>query len=63
MGRRCTWSAPGLFGFDPDAAAKVREGTGGFETVPTVVVGGRAQVNPDPALVRQAIAGGAASVN
>jgi glutaredoxin-like protein len=31
---------------DPSAAARVRSLTGGNETVPTVVVGGRALVNP-----------------
>jgi len=31
---------------DPGAAARVREATGGDETVPTVVVGDRALVNP-----------------
>lgn len=31
---------------DPDAAARVREITGGDETVPTLVVGDRPMVNP-----------------
>jgi glutaredoxin len=31
---------------DPDAAARVRAATGGAETVPTVLVGARALVNP-----------------
>ncbi|MFF1507487.1 glutaredoxin domain-containing protein [Streptomyces sp. NPDC058326] len=38
---------------DPEAAAVVRAATGGDETVPTVVVEGRAHVNPDPAWVRE----------
>ncbi|MGW8359444.1 glutaredoxin domain-containing protein [Streptomyces wedmorensis] len=37
---------------DAEGAAAVREATGGDETVPTVVVAGRAHVNPDPAWVR-----------
>lgn len=37
---------------DPEGAAAVRAITGGDETVPTVVAGDRAQVNPDPAWVR-----------
>ncbi|GAA4928056.1 glutaredoxin family protein [Actinoplanes utahensis] len=37
---------------DPSAAATVREITGGDETVPTVVIGGRAHVNPDPSWLR-----------
>ncbi|MFC9703582.1 glutaredoxin domain-containing protein [Streptomyces sp. NPDC056943] len=41
---------------DPAAAAVVREATGGDETVPTVVVAGRAHVNPDPAWVREQLA-------
>lgn len=36
---------------DPDGAAAVRAVTGGDETVPTVVAGGEAMVNPDPAWV------------
>ena len=34
------------------AAARVREATGGDETVPTVLVDGEAHVNPDPEWVR-----------
>ncbi|WP_395363063.1 glutaredoxin domain-containing protein [Streptomyces sp. YH02] len=41
---------------DPEAAAVVRAATGGDETVPTVVVAGRAHVNPDPAWVREQLA-------
>ncbi|GAA0423554.1 membrane protein [Actinoplanes capillaceus] len=41
---------------DPDAAAAVREITGGDETVPTVVIGGRGHVNPDPSWLREQIA-------
>jgi mycoredoxin len=37
---------------DPDGAASVREVTGGDETVPTVIAGGRSFVNPDVAVVR-----------
>jgi len=37
--------------FDPDAAARVRAATGGDETVPTVVVGECALVNPSLAQV------------
>ncbi|WP_336204014.1 glutaredoxin domain-containing protein [Nonomuraea sp. LPB2021202275-12-8] len=37
---------------DPAGAAAVRAVTGGDETVPTVVVAGRAHVNPDPRWVR-----------
>jgi mycoredoxin len=36
---------------DPEAAAAVRAIADGNETVPTVVVGGEARVNPDPAWV------------
>lgn len=36
---------------DPDGAAAVRAVTGGDETVPTVVAGREAVVNPDPAWV------------
>lgn len=36
---------------DPSAAARVREITGGDETVPTVVIGGRSLVNPSAAQV------------
>ncbi|WP_330175256.1 hypothetical protein OG875_18045 [Streptomyces sp. NBC_01498] len=38
---------------DPAGAAAVRAANGGDETVPTVVVAGRAHVNPDPAWVRE----------
>lgn len=38
---------------DPDGAAAVRAANDGDETVPTVVVGGRPHVNPDPAWVRE----------
>ncbi len=38
---------------DPEGAADVRAITGGDETVPTVVVAGRPQVNPDPAWLRR----------
>ncbi|MEV8589963.1 glutaredoxin domain-containing protein [Streptomyces sp. NPDC051180] len=38
---------------DPEGAAAVREATGGDETVPTVVVAGRAYVNPAPGWVRE----------
>jgi len=40
---------------DPDAAARVRAATGGDETVPTVVVGERALVNPFLAQVVAAV--------
>lgn len=33
---------------DPEAAAFVRSVNNGSETVPTVVVGGRVQTNPNP---------------
>lgn len=36
---------------DPDAAALIREATGGSETVPTVVIGSRVLVNPSAARV------------
>ncbi|MFH9611855.1 glutaredoxin domain-containing protein [Streptomyces sp. NPDC017448] len=38
---------------DPAGAAAVRAANGGDETVPTVVVAGRAYTNPDPAWVRE----------
>ncbi|MEU3748688.1 MULTISPECIES: glutaredoxin domain-containing protein [Streptomyces] len=41
---------------DPEGAAQVRAATGGDETVPTVVVAGRAHVNPDPGWVRDRLA-------
>jgi hypothetical protein len=40
---------------DPAAAARVREITGGNETVPTVIVGERAMVNPSRAQVLAAV--------
>lgn len=40
---------------DPDAAARVRAATGGDETVPTVLVGNRALVNPRLAQVVAAV--------
>ena len=40
---------------DPAAAARVRAATGGDETVPTVLVGGRALVNPSVAEVLAAV--------
>ena len=42
---------------DPEAAAFVRSVNGGNETVPTVVVDGRPHTNPDPLMVRRALAG------
>ncbi len=46
---------------DPVGAARVRSAAGGNETVPTVVISGRALVNPSAsqvlALVRQAVPG------
>ena len=42
---------------DPAAAARVRRATGGDETVPTVVVGSRALVNPSVAQVVEAVRG------
>lgn len=41
---------------DDEAAARVREATGGDETVPTVLVGGEAHVNPEPEWVRARLA-------
>lgn len=41
---------------DPDAAAKVRSVAGGNETVPTVVIGDVALVNPSVKQVRAALA-------
>ncbi|MBT3150181.1 hypothetical protein HTV45_04640 [Streptomyces sp. CHD11] len=38
---------------DPEGAAVVRAANDGDETVPTVVVAGRAQVNPDATWVRE----------
>ena len=40
---------------DPAAAARVREITGGDETVPTLVIGGRGLVNPSVGEVRRAL--------
>lgn len=40
---------------DPSAAARVRNATGGDETVPTVVIGRQALVNPSVAQVRAAV--------
>lgn len=40
---------------DPDAAAYVRSVNDGNETVPTVVIGGRAHTNPAPSVVRAAL--------
>lgn len=41
---------------DPEAAAYVRSVNDGNETVPTVVIDGVAHTNPDPRLVRRALA-------
>ena len=41
---------------DPDAAAVVRAAADGNETVPTVVIGGQALVNPTPQAVEALIA-------
>ncbi|MEU5529108.1 glutaredoxin domain-containing protein [Micromonospora chersina] len=41
---------------DPDGAAAVRAVTGGDETVPTVVLGDEAVVNPEPAWLRDRLA-------
>jgi glutaredoxin len=41
---------------DPEAAAVVRAAARGNETVPTVVIGGRALVNPSPRAVEALIA-------
>ncbi|MEU9946812.1 glutaredoxin domain-containing protein [Streptomyces sp. NPDC047939] len=38
---------------DPDGAAAVRAANEGNETVPTVLVAGRAHTNPDPSWVRE----------
>lgn len=40
---------------DPEAAAELREHTGGNETVPTLLVGGQAHVNPEPRWVRRLV--------
>ncbi|MBY8870226.1 hypothetical protein K7640_00010 [Micromonospora sp. PLK6-60] len=42
---------------DPAGAAAVRAVTGGDETVPTVVAGGDAVVNPEPAWLRRRLTG------
>ncbi|MEV3968115.1 glutaredoxin domain-containing protein [Streptomyces sp. NPDC050698] len=42
---------------DPAGAAAVRAANQGDETVPTVVVAGRAHTNPDPAWVRERLIG------
>ncbi|MET9577584.1 glutaredoxin domain-containing protein [Streptomyces massasporeus] len=42
---------------DPAGAAAVRAANQGDETVPTVVVAGRAHTNPDPAWVREQLTG------
>ncbi|MEU4086187.1 glutaredoxin domain-containing protein [Streptomyces aureus] len=41
---------------DPAGAAEVRAVNGGDETVPTVLVAGRAHTNPDPAWLREQLA-------
>lgn len=41
---------------DPEAAAYVRSVNGGDETVPTVVIEGRAYTNPPPRQVKKALA-------
>ena len=51
-GRRAHWVD---IWADPAAAAALRALTGGDETVPTVVVGGKAHVNPDVGWVRDQI--------
>jgi mycoredoxin len=43
---------------DPAAAAQVRDITGGYETVPTVVVGTQAMVNPSARQVVAAVRAG-----
>lgn len=43
---------------DPQGAAAVRAANDGDETVPTVVVAGRAYTNPDPRWVREQVAAG-----
>lgn len=50
---RATWAD---IWADEAAAARVREATGGDETVPTVLVDGEAHVNPDPEWVRGVLA-------
>lgn len=41
---------------DEEAAAFVRSANNGNETVPTVVIGGKAHTNPEPSLVRAHLA-------
>jgi mycoredoxin len=41
---------------DPEGAAYVRSVNDGNETVPTVVIEGRAHTNPSPRMVRAAVA-------
>ena len=53
QGRRATWVS---IWADPDAAAYVRSVNGGNETVPTVLIDGEPHTNPDPELVRTALA-------
>ncbi|QQB65096.1 NrdH-redoxin [Kytococcus sedentarius] len=50
VGRRARWVN---IWQDAEARAFVRSVNDGNETVPTVVIDGRAHTNPDPALVRQ----------
>jgi len=53
-GARATWVD---IWDDEDAAAYVRSVNDGNETVPTVVVGGKAHTNPAPSFVRDQLAG------
>lgn len=53
-GRRAAWVN---IWQDADAAAFVRSVNDGNETVPTVVIDGVPHTNPDPRLVRKALAG------
>lgn len=53
LAERATWAD---IWADDAAAARVREATGGDETVPTVLVDGEAHVNPDPDWVRSRLA-------
>ncbi|EFQ82757.1 glutaredoxin [Aeromicrobium marinum DSM 15272] len=50
---RATWAD---IWADDAAAARVREATGGDETVPTVLIDGEAHVNPDPSWLRARLA-------
>jgi mycoredoxin len=43
---------------DPAAAARVQDITGGYETVPTVVIGSRAMVNPSARQLLAAVRAG-----